>query len=549
MRPEMYIPRPHVRLSADLRRAGRPLGRAAAASPRPVERRRRRRRLDDRQWHLPHPRVDRAARGRRATVPAELGAGGCGDAVRGPHLCRARSAVPALGWHLRVHPRRVRPTPRFSFWVVRAADHPPRRLRSDLHHVVGVHATAPRARSGRHGGDRRRPAGARRAAPGRAVRGACGRRELRRDSPRRDCTEREHRVESRGPRPAGGAGLRAGGRAGTRGRSDARPASVGGAVAVPALDGGDPVGVRRVGRSRVRRRGGEGPAAQPAPGDGHRGGLRGGVVPRGEPGVPASHPDPAGEKRRARRGRPGPHPVGGGPGGRRFVGGEVKDPQRNLPRAMFIGTGSVVALYLAANLVYLHLIPIQQVKGAELVAADVARTLLGGAGLVAVSAAVAVSTFGTLNGSMMNAPPIFFAMAEDGVFPKAITRVDPRTGAPTGAIRLAGCLGALFVLVRKFTELADQFIIGIWPFYALAVAAGFVLRRRLPTVGRRYRTGGYPVVPPPFLLGALFWVGDYLVFEPLLFWLDVGVILLGIPAYVLWRRFARASTPPPPSVA
>ena len=220
-----------------------------------------------------------------------------------------------------------------------------------------------------------------------------------------------------------------------------------------------------------------------------------------------------------------------------FVGGEVKDPERNLPRAMFIGTGSVVALYLAANLVYLHLIPVQQMKGAELVAADVARTLMGSAGLVAVSAAVAVSTFGTLNGSMMTAPRIFFAMAEDGVFPKAIARVDPRTGAPTGAIVLAGCLGALFVLVRKFTELADQFIIGIWPFYALAVAAVFVLRRRLPAVQRRYRTWGYPVVPALFLLGALFILGNYLVSEPLLFWLDVGVILLGIPVYVLWRRF------------
>jgi len=232
-----------------------------------------------------------------------------------------------------------------------------------------------------------------------------------------------------------------------------------------------------------------------------------------------------------------------------FVGGEVKDPQRNLPRAMFIGTGSVVALYLAVNLVYLHLIPIQQVKGAELVAADVARMLLGGAGLVAVSAAVAVSTFGTLNGSMMTAPRIFFAMAEDGVFPKAITRVDPRTGAPTGAIVLAGCLGALFVLVRQFTELADQFIIGIWPFYALAVAAVFVLRRRRPDLERSYRTWGYPLVPALFLLGALFILGNYLVSKPLLFWLDVGVILLGIPAYVLWRRFAAPSTPPPPRVA
>src|SRR2546422_428216 len=226
-----------------------------------------------------------------------------------------------------------------------------------------------------------------------------------------------------------------------------------------------------------------------------------------------------------------------------FVGGEVKDPERNLPRAMFIGTGSVVALYLAANLVYLHLIPVQQMKGAELVAADVARMLLGSAGLVAVSAAVIISTFGTLNGSMMTAPRIFFAMAEDGVFPKAIARVDPRTGAPTGAIVLAGCLGAVFVLVRKFTELADQFIIGIWPFYALAVAAVFVLRRRLPAAERRYRTWGYPVVPALFLLGALFVLGNYLGSEPLLFWLDVGVILLGIPVYVVWRRYAAPRTP------
>jgi APA family basic amino acid/polyamine antiporter len=223
-----------------------------------------------------------------------------------------------------------------------------------------------------------------------------------------------------------------------------------------------------------------------------------------------------------------------------FVGGEVTDPQRNLPRAMFIGTGAVVALYLAANLVYLHLIPIQQVKGAELVAADVARMLLGAAGVVAVSAAVAVSTFGTLNGSMMTAPRIFFAMAEDGVFPSAISRVHPRTGAPTGAIVLAGCLGAVFVLVRKFSELADQFIIGIWPFYALAVAAVFVLRRRRGLAEPQYRTWGYPVVPALFLVGALLLLGNYLVSEPMLFWLDVGVILSGIPVFVAWRARQRA---------
>jgi len=206
-----------------------------------------------------------------------------------------------------------------------------------------------------------------------------------------------------------------------------------------------------------------------------------------------------------------------------FVGGEVKDPARTLPRALIIGTAVVVVLYLGANLVYLYLIPMTEMKQAELVAADVARLLIGPAGIVAISAAVAVSTFGTLNGSMMTAPRIFFAMADDGLFPRAIARVDQRTGAPTGAILLAAVLGVIFILIRTFTELADQFIIGIWPFYAMAVAAVFVLRRTRPDLAR---------------LGAsLFLLGNYLVSEPGIFALDVGIILSGVPVYYGWRRW------------
>jgi len=222
-----------------------------------------------------------------------------------------------------------------------------------------------------------------------------------------------------------------------------------------------------------------------------------------------------------------------------FVGGEVRDPQRTLPRALFIGTAAVVVLYLAANLVYVYLIPIGQMKHAELVAADAASLLIGPLGIVAVSAAVAVSTFGTLNGSMMTAPRIFFAMAEDGLFPRAIARVDPRSGAPTGAILLAAILGVIFVLIRTFTQLADQFVIGIWPFYAMAVAAVFILRRKRPDLERPYRTWGYPVVPFLFLGASLFLLGNYLVSEPGSFALDIGVILTGVPVYGAWRRFGR----------
>ena len=218
-----------------------------------------------------------------------------------------------------------------------------------------------------------------------------------------------------------------------------------------------------------------------------------------------------------------------------FIGGEVRDPERNLPLALLLGTGAVVVLYLCANLVYLHLIPIEQMKHAELVAADAARLLVGPAGVVAVSAAVAVSTFGTLNGAMMTAPRIFFAMAEDGLFPRAISRVNPETGAPGNAVLLAAVLGTVFVLVRTFSELADQFIIGIWPFYALAVAGVFVLRRTRPDLERPYRTWGFPVVPLLFLAGAVLLLGNYLVSETRAFAWDIGIILSGVPFYVLWR--------------
>jgi amino acid transporter len=220
-----------------------------------------------------------------------------------------------------------------------------------------------------------------------------------------------------------------------------------------------------------------------------------------------------------------------------FIGGEVREPGRNLPRALLLGTGAVVVLYLAANAVYLYLIPMAQMRGAELVAADVAALVIGPVGVALVSGAIAVSTFGTLNGSMMTAPRIFFAMAEDRLFPAAIARVDPVTRSPTGAVVLTALLGVVFISIRTFTELANQFVIGIWPFYALAVAAVFVLRRRRPDLERPYRAWGYPAVPALFLLGSLLLLGNYLVTEPGAFALDIGVILTGIPAYYLWLRY------------
>jgi amino acid transporter len=222
-----------------------------------------------------------------------------------------------------------------------------------------------------------------------------------------------------------------------------------------------------------------------------------------------------------------------------FVGGEVRDPQRTMPRALVLGTAFVVLLYLSANFTYLSLIPMLQMRAAELVAADVALLLFGSIGVVLVSSAIAVSTFGTLNGAMMTAPRIFFAMAEDGLFPKSIARVDPDSKAPTGAILLTATLGIIFISIRTFTDLANQFVIGIWPFYALGVAAVFILRKKQPNIDRPYRVWGYPLVPILFLLGSLLLLGNYLINEPLAFGIDVGLILIGIPFYFLWRKFRK----------
>jgi amino acid transporter len=203
---------------------------------------------------------------------------------------------------------------------------------------------------------------------------------------------------------------------------------------------------------------------------------------------------------------------------------------------LFLGTAGLIVLYLSVNAVYLKLIPLDGMPGSPLIAADAAFRILGAAGVAFVSAAVMVSAFGSLNGSMMVGPRIFFAMAEDRLFFRRLAEVHPRFATPWASIVLAAGLGIIYVSIREFAELADQFIIGIWPFYALGVAATFVLRKRRPELPRPYRAWGYPMVPVLFLLAALYLLGNYMVSEPLLFWADVGVVLTGVPVYLWWER-------------
>jgi APA family basic amino acid/polyamine antiporter len=220
-----------------------------------------------------------------------------------------------------------------------------------------------------------------------------------------------------------------------------------------------------------------------------------------------------------------------------FVGGEVKDPEKNLPRVLIYGTLIIIGLYLLANIAYLAVLPVEQIRNSKLVAADVADKLVGPVGVAFVSVAVMISTFGTLNGSVMTGSRVLFATAADGLLFKPIAIVDRRFQTPAVAIWLSATLGVIFVLAGTFEQLADTFVTAIVPFYALAVASVFILRRR-PDYHPPFRVPGYPVVPAIFILATILLLGNAIIDPtsrvPTL--AVLGVILLGIPIFLITKR-------------
>lgn len=217
-----------------------------------------------------------------------------------------------------------------------------------------------------------------------------------------------------------------------------------------------------------------------------------------------------------------------------YNGGEVQDPQKNLPRALIGGTLLVMAIYLAANVAYLTVLPIEEIRTSRLVAADVAERVIGSGGVVFVSVTVMVSTFGTLNAVLFTSPRVFFAMAGDGLFFRPVASVHPTLGTPWIAILLTAALGASFVLLRTFEQLADAFVTAFLPFYFLAVASIFRLRKR-PDYQPAFRVPGYPVIPLVFMAAVLYLLGNALVSpgSRLQTLAVLGVCLAGAPVYYL----------------
>jgi amino acid transporter len=165
------------------------------------------------------------------------------------------------------------------------------------------------------------------------------------------------------------------------------------------------------------------------------------------------------------------------------------------------------------------------------------HALFGRPGVVAVSVFVMISSFSAVNGAMLAAPRVFFAMAEDRLFFRLLARVHPRYSTPYVAILLSALLGIALVMSRSFESLASTFVIAAWPFYALSVAALFRLRRTRPDLPRPYRVIGYPVVPAIFVIGVSWFVINALVSDPISTITTLVLVLIGTPIYFF--SFAR----------
>lgn len=220
-----------------------------------------------------------------------------------------------------------------------------------------------------------------------------------------------------------------------------------------------------------------------------------------------------------------------------YAAGEVKDPQKNLPRAFIFGTLAVITIYVLANVAYLSVLPVETIRTSRLVAADVAEKLIGRGGVVFVATTVMISTFGTLSAVLLTSPRIIFAMAEDRLFFKAFASVHPRFQTPWKSIALIALMGIILVLFLPFERLADTYVIAVIPFYALGVAAVFRLRKQA-WYKPSFRTPLYPVVPVLFILSTIMLLANAFMDEGSRLW-AVGILVvvaLGVPVYQAFFR-------------
>lgn len=242
-----------------------------------------------------------------------------------------------------------------------------------------------------------------------------------------------------------------------------------------------------------------------------------------------------------------------------FTGSEIRDPGRNLPRALLIGCGVVVTLYLLANLTYIVTLPLSAFpalqKPPNTVATETMKAALGQPGMIIIAIAIMISTFGCNNGLILAGARIYYAMARDGLFFKRVGTVNARH-VPVTALVAQGIWASLLTLPRTVTaganpgeikygnvysQLLDYVVSADLVFYGLMVGAVIVMRRKAANIERPYRTFGYPVVPIVYIIIAFALVLDLAYLTPLTSGIGYLLVLTGIPVYFIWRKQAKAA--------
>jgi APA family basic amino acid/polyamine antiporter len=219
-----------------------------------------------------------------------------------------------------------------------------------------------------------------------------------------------------------------------------------------------------------------------------------------------------------------------------FVAGEIRNPRRNVLLALALGELAVVAIYLLANLAYLHVLPIADIAASEHVGATLAERVLGPRGGGVVSLIILMSIIGALNGCFLTSPRIYFAQAKDGLFFRKFAEVHPRYQTPSFAILVQGVWAVVLIVTGSYETLISYAMFATWLSYGLMVAGVIVLRYKRPELARPYRVWGYPVTPLLFVGTTAWLLVNMLITRPGPSLIGLLLIAMGIPIYFVWSR-------------
>ena len=220
-----------------------------------------------------------------------------------------------------------------------------------------------------------------------------------------------------------------------------------------------------------------------------------------------------------------------------FTAGEVRHPKRNLPLSLALGVGLVSLLYIACNLVYLSVLPLDAIAHApeDRVATAAAARMFGPVAAPLMAGAIMISTFGCANGIILSGARVYYAMALDGLFFRRAAALHPRWNTPAAALAMQCGWATLLTLSGRYGDLLDYVIFAVLLFYILTIAGVFALRRARPEMDRPYRAFGYPVLPALYIAAAGSIEILLLLYKPDYTWPGLIIVLLGVPVYYLWR--------------